>query len=149
MIAARPDLDIDLILITGRQRTVALARSDICCLADDQLLLSRTEIARYLNLTLSAVSKLVSRGRLATQSTKIAKELPAVKSFSAGHGYESVICHQLRKFGNFSRMSPFFLNAAIEEVQPKWLQACIQPNPKLKRRLFQGRAYCRHSSFSH
>ena len=88
MVAARLDLDIDLILSSCRQRKIALARSTICCLAVDQLLLSRTEIARRLNLILSAVSKLVSRERLATQSTKIVKELPAVNSFSAVSGYE-------------------------------------------------------------
>ncbi len=71
-------LDVDLILSSSRQRTVALARSIICCLAVDQLLLSGTYVACRLNLTPSAVSKLVSRGRLETETRVIAKELPAV-----------------------------------------------------------------------
>jgi hypothetical protein len=48
-------------------------------LAVDQLMLSGTFVASQLNLTPSAVSKLVSRGRLETKSKEIAKELPEVK----------------------------------------------------------------------
>jgi hypothetical protein len=84
IVAARLDLEVDLILSSSRQRTVALARSIICCLAVDQLLLSGTVVAGRLNLTPSAVSKLASRGRLETQTKAIATELPAVKSSSAG-----------------------------------------------------------------
>jgi REP element-mobilizing transposase RayT len=79
IVAARLELDVDLILSPSRQRTVALARSIICCLAVDQLMLSGTFVASQLNLTPSAVSKLVSRGRLETKSKEIAKELPEVK----------------------------------------------------------------------
>jgi hypothetical protein len=61
------------------QRTVALARSIICCVAVDQLMLSGTFVANRLNLTPSAVSKLVSRGRLETKTREITKELPEVK----------------------------------------------------------------------
>jgi hypothetical protein len=47
--------------------------------AVDQLMFSGTFVASQLNLTSSAVSKLVSRGRLETKSKEIAKELPEVK----------------------------------------------------------------------
>jgi chromosomal replication initiation ATPase DnaA len=79
MVGGRLDMDVDFILSSSRQRTVALARSIICCLAVDQLMLSGTLVARRLNLTPSAVSKLVSRGRLETETREIAKELPEVK----------------------------------------------------------------------
>jgi hypothetical protein len=42
-------------------------------------MLSGTFVACRLNLTPSAVSKLVSRGRLETETRQIAKELPEVK----------------------------------------------------------------------
>ena len=79
IVAARLDLDVDLILSSSRQRTIALARSIICCLAVNQLLLSGTDVAGRLKLTPSAVSKLASRGRQEMQTRVIAKELPAVK----------------------------------------------------------------------
>jgi len=79
IVSARLDPDVDLILSSSRQRTVALARSIICCLAVDQLMLSGTFVASRLNLTPSAVSKLASRGRLETETREIAKELPEVK----------------------------------------------------------------------
>ncbi len=79
MVAGRLDLDVDLILSSSRQRRVALARSIICCLAIDQLLLSGTAVAGRLNLTPSAVSKLASRGRLEMETSEIAKGLPAAK----------------------------------------------------------------------
>ena len=79
IVAGRVDMDVDLILSSSRQRTVALARSIICSVAVDQLLLSGTYVAGRLNLTPSAVSKLVSRGRLETETREIAKELPAVR----------------------------------------------------------------------
>jgi hypothetical protein len=56
-----------------------LARSIICCLAVDQLMLSGTFVACRLILTPSAVSKLVSRGRQEMETREIAKELPEVK----------------------------------------------------------------------
>jgi chromosomal replication initiation ATPase DnaA len=61
LVADRLDFDVDLILSSSRQLTAALARSIICCLAVDQLMLSGTFVACQLNLTPSAVSKLVSR----------------------------------------------------------------------------------------
>ena len=48
-----------------------LARSIICCLAVDQLILSNAFVAGRLNLTPSAVSKLVSRERLEAETRKI------------------------------------------------------------------------------
>jgi len=42
-------------------------------------MLSGAFVACRLNLTPSAVSKLVSRGRLETQTMKIAKKLPELK----------------------------------------------------------------------
>jgi putative transposase len=71
-VAAELDMDVELILSASRQRSVALARSIICCLAVDQLMLSNTFIASRLNLTPSAVSKLLSRGRLEAETRKIA-----------------------------------------------------------------------------
>jgi hypothetical protein len=59
LVADRLDFDVDLILSSSRQLTAALASQ--------------------LNLTPSAVSKLVSRGRLETETREIAKELPEVK----------------------------------------------------------------------
>jgi DNA-binding transcriptional LysR family regulator len=47
--------------------------------AVDQLMLSGTFVANRLNLTPSALSKLVRRGRLETKTREIAKELPEVK----------------------------------------------------------------------
>jgi putative transposase len=71
-VTARLEVDLELILSPSRQRTVALARSIICCLAVDQLMLSNTFVAGRLNLTPSSVSKLVSRGRLEAETRKIA-----------------------------------------------------------------------------
>jgi hypothetical protein len=79
IVAGRLELDVDLILNSSRQKTVALARSIICCVAVDQLMFSGTFVASRLNLTLSAVSKLVSPGRLETKTREIAKELPGAK----------------------------------------------------------------------
>ena len=57
------DLDADLIVKKGRKRSISLARSIMCALAVDRLMLSGVDIARKLHLTQSAVSKLVARGR--------------------------------------------------------------------------------------
>ena len=99
-------MDVDFILSSSRQRTVALARSIICCSAVDQLMLSGTLVARRLNLTPSAVSKLVSRGRLETETRDIGKELPEVKYSSAGKRVRRVTYQQCRIFGNLSPTSP-------------------------------------------
>jgi len=79
IVAGRLELDVDLILSSSRQRIVALARSIICCVAVDQLMLSETFVASRLNLTPSAVSKLVNRRHLETETRKIAKERPGAK----------------------------------------------------------------------
>jgi hypothetical protein len=47
----RLDLDVDLILCSSRQRTVALARSIICCMAADQLMFSNAYVAGRMKLT--------------------------------------------------------------------------------------------------
>jgi len=78
IVACRLEIDIDLILSSSRQRQVAFARSIICFLAVDQLMLSGASIARRLGLSPSAVSKLVCRGRREAVAREIIKELPAV-----------------------------------------------------------------------
>lgn len=67
------DLEADLIVKKGRKRLVSLARSIICALAVDRLMLSGVDIARKLQLTQPAVSKLLSRGR----EEKILREVEA------------------------------------------------------------------------
>jgi len=57
------DLDVDLISRKGRKRSIALARAVICAIGIDRLMLSNTDIALKLNITPSAVSRLVARGR--------------------------------------------------------------------------------------
>ena len=57
------DLDVDSIAKKGRKRSIALARSIVCALAIDRLMLTGVDIARKLNLTPSGVSRLVARGR--------------------------------------------------------------------------------------
>jgi REP element-mobilizing transposase RayT len=57
------DIDEKLIRSSSRQRIVVRARSIICCLAIDRLTVSGTDVARKLNLSPSAVSKLAHRGR--------------------------------------------------------------------------------------
>jgi len=57
------ELEADLIPRKGRKRSIALARSVICAMAVDRLMLSGADVARRLNMTPSAVSKLVARGR--------------------------------------------------------------------------------------
>jgi len=52
IVAARLGMDVDLILSSSRQKTVSLARSIICCLAVDQLMLSGTFVSfRMLDCT--------------------------------------------------------------------------------------------------
>ena len=65
------EIDFDIIYSSSRQRAVAKARSIICCLAVDQLMIHGAEVARRLNISTSAVSKLASRGR----SDPVSKEL--------------------------------------------------------------------------
>ena len=55
--------------------TIALARSIICALAADRLMLSGADIARKLDITPSAVSKLVARGRAEPLLSQIAAKI--------------------------------------------------------------------------
>ncbi|MGD2187681.1 MAG: hypothetical protein PVI71_16230, partial [Desulfobacterales bacterium] len=58
-----------------KQRKVCRARSIICYLAMERLGMIGAQLARQLNLTPSAVSKLISRGRRDPVSKDIANEL--------------------------------------------------------------------------
>ena len=62
-VAEYVDLDAESIEKKGRKRSIALARSIICALVVDRLMLTGVDIARKLNLTPSSVSRLVARGR--------------------------------------------------------------------------------------
>ena len=78
LIAAVADhfkIDSDIIKSSSRQRTVARVRSIICCLAVDQLIIPGAEVARQLNISTSAVSKLASRGRSDPIAKEVAMEL--------------------------------------------------------------------------
>ncbi len=79
IVASRLEIDIDLILSSSRQRKVSLCRLVICCLAVDQLMLSGASVAHRLNLSPSAVSKLVYRGRRESAAQKLVKELSELK----------------------------------------------------------------------
>ena len=68
-------IESDIIRSSSRQRMVAKARSIVCCLAVDQLMVHGAEVARRLNLSTSAVSKLASRGRMDPAAKEIAKEI--------------------------------------------------------------------------
>jgi len=57
------EIDSNLIASSSRQKTIARARAIICCLAKDKLMVSGAKVARQLNLSPSAVSKLANRGR--------------------------------------------------------------------------------------
>jgi putative transposase len=57
------DLEVESIKQRGRKPSVAMARAIICAMAFDRLGMSNTDIARKLNITQSAVSRLVVRGR--------------------------------------------------------------------------------------
>jgi len=71
MVADYFKVDASLLLTSSRQRIVARARSIICALAVDKLAVSGTHVASMLNLSPSAVSKLVSRGRKDSRRDKI------------------------------------------------------------------------------
>lgn len=62
-VAEHLEIDLDLLISSSRQKTVARARSIICCLAKDKLMLTGPEVASKLNLSPSAISKLASHGR--------------------------------------------------------------------------------------
>jgi chromosomal replication initiation ATPase DnaA len=59
----------------SRKNAVARARSIICCLAIDRLMNTGAGVARELNLSPSAVSKLANRGRIDNLCEEIEKKL--------------------------------------------------------------------------
>lgn len=59
----------------GRQRTFARGRASICALAIEYLGISGREVARQLNVSPSAVSKLAQRGRKDNETEKLARAL--------------------------------------------------------------------------
>jgi chromosomal replication initiation ATPase DnaA len=77
ILAAAEQLEVDPALInsSSRQRAVAQARSIICCLAVDQLKIKGAEVARKLELSPSAVSKLANRGRKEGIASKVADRI--------------------------------------------------------------------------
>ncbi len=70
-------MEVDPILTnsSSRQKDVAQARSIICCLAVDRLKISGAKVARKLELSPSAVSKLANRGRKDGFASKIADRI--------------------------------------------------------------------------
>lgn len=68
-------LDGDTLTQASKQRIVCRARSIICCLAVDRLALSGVDVARKLNLSPSAVSKLLVRGRKDSLAKEMAIDL--------------------------------------------------------------------------
>ncbi len=74
-VAEYMDLDADLIAKRGKKRSVAFARSIICALAVDRLMLSGADISRRLHITPSAVSKLVARGRGETMLPEMGEKI--------------------------------------------------------------------------
>ena len=68
------DLDADLIVKRGRKRSIAFAPLIICALAVDRLLFSGADIARQLDITPSAASKLAIRGRTSPLLSEIEVE---------------------------------------------------------------------------
>ena len=68
-------LDSKLIGKKTKQRAIVLSRSIICALSVDRLMLTGVDIARRLNMTPSAVSRLVARGREETVLPKIERRL--------------------------------------------------------------------------
>jgi REP element-mobilizing transposase RayT len=69
------EIDSDVVKSSSRQRMVARVRSIICCLAVDQLMIHGAEVARQMNLSTSAVSKLAIRGRLDPAAKEIARDI--------------------------------------------------------------------------
>ena len=74
-VAAIFEIDTDVVKSSSRQRIVAKVRSIICCLAVDQLMIHGAEVARQMNLSTSAVSKLASRGRMDPAVKEIASKI--------------------------------------------------------------------------
>ena len=75
MVCTELDIDMDLVRSSSRQRDVALARSIICVLAVDKLMFSSVDVARNLQLSPSAVSKLVGKGRKESLAKKVGDDL--------------------------------------------------------------------------
>jgi len=69
------EIDASLLVTSSRQRIVARARAVICALAVDRLAISGAYVARMLNLSPSAVSKLASRGRKDSRREKIENDI--------------------------------------------------------------------------
>jgi chromosomal replication initiation ATPase DnaA len=74
-VAVRLGLDPAEVCRACRQRKVARARAIICTLAMEYLVISGREASRRLNLSPSAVSKLVQRGRKDPLTEKLASVL--------------------------------------------------------------------------
>jgi putative transposase len=74
-VADQLEVDPTLIKSSSRQRALAQARSIICSLAVDKLKTSGATVARKLELSPSAVSKLASRGRQDVLASKIAARI--------------------------------------------------------------------------
>lgn len=75
-VSERLDIEVDSMKHRGRKPTIALARSVVCAMAYDRLGMSNTDIARKLNITQSAVSRLVVRGRREPLLSDIEAKLP-------------------------------------------------------------------------
>jgi len=71
MVADYFEINASLLSTSSRQRIVARARSIICALAVDRLAVSGAHVASMINLSPSAISKLVSRGRKDSSRNKI------------------------------------------------------------------------------
>jgi hypothetical protein len=69
------EIDPSLLASSSRQRTVARARSIICAMAVDKLMISGANVASMLSLSPSAVSKLASRGRKDSRKEKIENDI--------------------------------------------------------------------------
>ena len=69
------EINAEIIKGASKQREACRARSIICYLAVERLGMIGAQLARQLNLTPSAVSKLISRGRCDPVSKDIATEL--------------------------------------------------------------------------
>ena len=69
------EMDSDIVISSSRQKIVARARAIICCLAVDKLMISGADVARKLDLSPSAVSKLAARGRVDSITKRIADNL--------------------------------------------------------------------------
>ena len=75
------EMDPSLLASSSRQRSVARARSIICALAVDKLMISGSSVASILNLSPSAVSKLATRGRKDSRREKIENDIFDLNSY--------------------------------------------------------------------